>query len=338
VEDVMTSDESTRAAWKAVEHLFSLRDTTSAINFEIRRDIIPATEIVDFELEVTRWLIEQRVRIACEAWDATGREGRSEAFYRALYFEVVENVIELRLLDSTRKGSKKKWRPDAMRGYNLCLLMMKSDWRLELEYRAVRAKARAEIGAPPDNIEKSIPCFKRDREIAVEALRKRILGLRAGRTGRKLPDAPAPTEVRVNSSSGPSATSASGAPRDNASLDGGDQIPSSPIGKEVSERLQLGRKGVDRRFRNAAGEVFNRISAESPNGRLNSDGWLMFADEMDQRFAPPALYLNKNAQEVLGGAKYASIGTWKELMTKGPGTIVRSFKRRVYEYALDVRK
>jgi hypothetical protein len=93
---------------------------------------------------------------------------------------------------------------------------------------------------------------------------------------------------------------------------------------------------VDFKFRNAAGDTYNKLRAESTNGRLNSRGWLQFADAMDQKdFAPPTLYLNESAQKILENSRYAN--TWRVLMMKGPRAVVRKFKRRVYEYASDVR-
>jgi hypothetical protein len=98
---LMTADAATRAAWKAIERLYELKKlAVDEVLIDLprptlSREGVQSADIVDFELAVTRWLIAQHVRIACDAWKEIGRQ-RTAAFYRALFIDVVAVQIALR--------------------------------------------------------------------------------------------------------------------------------------------------------------------------------------------------------------------------------------------------
>jgi hypothetical protein len=329
MEDVMTADAATRAAWQAIEKLYALKKLAvdeALLDLprpKLSREGVQSADIVDFELAVTRWLIAQHVRIACDAWKDIGRQ-RTAAFYRALFIDVVAVQIALRWKVLHRYftrcdvTARNQLLPGWTLPYHTELKLLRLRWERELTMWALRAQGREEAGVALDVAGGHYPSLQTDEHVSVAELAAMTSGT---------PVAVSPTETRR-----PNLTADLS---DRKSLTTGDQTESLPEEDALSKKPQRGRPGVDLEFRKAAGAAFNEVRATSPNGRLNSEGWLLFADAMDQtRFMPPTLYLNERAQRVLKNSRHAN--TWRELVAKGPRAIVRSFKRRVYEYADDV--
>jgi hypothetical protein len=331
MEDVMTADPATRAAWQAIEKLYVLKKLAvdeALIDLprpKLSRDGVQSAGIVDFELAVTRWLTAQHVRLACDAWEEIGRQCTA-AFYKALFIDVVAVQIALRWKVLNRYftrcdvTARNQLLPGWTVRYHTELRLLRLRWERELTMWALRAQGREEAGVALDVAGGRHPSLQTDEHVSVAELAAMTSGT---------PVVISPIETRS-----PNLTEDLS---DKKPLPTGDLTESLPEEDELSKKSQRGRPGVDPEFRNAAGTVFNEIRADLPNGRLNSHGWEQFAKAMDrQGFVPPKLYLNKRAQEVLDGSRYAS--TWRDLLVKGPRALVRNFKRRVYEYAEDVRK
>jgi hypothetical protein len=165
MKDFMTADAATREAWKAIEKLYALKKLTvdkalcELPRPSLSRDGVQTADIVDFELAVTRLLISQYVRIACESCDETGGR-RTAAFYKALYNDVIAVEIRLRwnvlnryLMHAVRL--RKRLRPGWTARYQLELRLLKLRWERELGMWAVPAQAACQTASLPDENELS---------------------------------------------------------------------------------------------------------------------------------------------------------------------------------------